>query len=135
MSKGTGPQTNALFQNTAKTPAKKGTTKKHAAITPDTSETSVTSETKAPIPAPEKRKKNGAPSKQGQGGGRPKVWAEGEAKKFTTVLLPRHWEALSKHAALVKVNTGVDTDRSGVLRALIEKLDNGEITLKATDFQ
>lgn len=128
MSKSTGPQMNALFQNTAKAPAKK-----RAAKTPDTSEMSATSETAVSIP--EKRRKNGAPSMQGQGGGRPRKWTEGEAEKFTAVLLPRHWEALSKHAALAKVNEGVDTDRSGVLRALIEKLDSGEITLKATDFQ
>lgn len=127
MSKRTGPQvTNALFRSTEhKTPDRK-----RAAITPETSETSETA-----VSSPEKRKKNGAPSKQGQGGGRPRIWAEGEKTKFTTVILTRHLDVLSTHAALAKVNEGVNTDRSGVLRALIGKLERQEITLKASDFQ
>lgn len=128
MSKGTGPQTNKLFQNTAKAPAKK-----KAAITPDTSETSGTA---GSIPAPEKLKKDGkTPSKQGQGGGRPRLWADGEKQKFTTVMLPRHMDVLREHAARATLEHGIDTDRSGVLRALIGKLERGETVLKASDFQ
>ena len=122
-----GGQFVGLLENTteAKAPAKK-----RAAITPETSKTSETA-----VSSTEKRKKNGAPSKQGQGGGRPRIWAEGEKTKFTTVILTRHLDVLSTHAALAKVNEGVNTDRSGVLRALIGKLERQEITLKAADFQ
>jgi len=125
MSKRIGGQAAGLFQSTEA--PKDRTAKARKAPEAPKAETAVS------LPATEKRKKNGAPSKQGQGGGRPKK-DRPEAKRFTVVLTLDSWETLSKQAALAKVNEGVETDRSGVLRALVSKLERGEIALRAKDF-
>jgi len=81
----------------------------------------------------EKKQKDGKPSKQGQGGGRPKK-NRPEAKRFTVVLTLDQWEFLSVQAARARIDIGVETDRSGLLRALADKLKRGEIRLKDKDF-
>lgn len=67
-------------------------------------------------------------------GGRPKKWTENNVKRYTVILTPEQWDMLDHYAALAKVQERVKTDRSGVLRALINKLAAGDVRLSADDY-
>ena len=98
----TGPQvTNALYLSTErKTPE----------IQPsDTFETPETVET------PETNK-GGRPRKD-----RPKV------EKYTVFLTPGHWEYLKRYAADALLREGIETDRSDILRRLVDQLQAGTV--------
>ena len=99
-----GPQGSALFQDPeSKTPE----------IQP--SDTFDTFETPETVETPETNK-GGRPRKD-----RPKV------VKYTVFLTPGHWEYLKRYAADALLREGIETDRSDILRRLVDQLQAGNV--------
>lgn len=98
MSKRIGQQARALFQSTERE-------------TSDTFKTSETSDTSGTS----EKSKGGRPPKD-----RP------EMKRYTVILTPDQWEYLRRYAGEM-LSKGVETDRSDVIRRMVDKLRAGEI--------
>ena len=103
MKKRTGEQIGAALLLSTERPAKQ-TKQKRRGGTPETPKTVKTSGT------------GGRPPKD-----RPKV------EKYSAYFTPDQWQFLNVYAAQLTASTGMDADRSAVLRALVDKLRAGDV--------
>jgi len=107
----TGGQVDSIFNSTAPAGKRTGPERPKARKGKRMDKTSETSKTS------ERRETSGT-SKTVNKGGRPRK-DRPEVKKYTVVLTPEQWKFLNVYAA------ERETDRSGILRALVDQLQAG----------